>query len=114
MKIESVVAKYAELSAPKVSTITAVLSPDGWDDARCESEPDSHLKSEEIVEFTDVVTSFFHSCGTQKELNKFIRKYGTKTDAVTSVIRVDMCLMTYIIRMIGYAVSIEAYRKENV
>jgi len=114
MKIESVITKYAEPTAPKVSTISAVLSPEGWDGTRCESVCEPHLRSEEIAEFTDVVMSFYHECGTQKDLNKFVRKHGTQIDTVMSAMRIDMCLMTYIIRVIGYAVAFDAYRKENV
>ncbi len=114
MKPEAIIAKYADPSAPVAGKVSAVLSPGGWESTRYESVSSLRLRSDEITEFTDVVMGFFRTCNTQRDLKKFVRRYGTEQDAVTSAFRLDGRLMEYFVRVAGYAVVFEAYRKENV
>ena len=113
MKLETILAKYAEVSAPQVGAFEATLSPDGWEGARYENTSFLHLKSGEVSEFTSLANSFFHECKTQADLKKFLKKHGTEVDNVTVGLRFDCALMTYIVLVSGYSAVFMPYRKEN-
>jgi len=114
MKLETVLALYAEPQAQRTGCFEAILSPDGWENSAYRPENGTRLRSDEVAEFSNLVMSFFHECKTQNDLKKFCKKYGTDTDAVTSSFRFDCALMSYCVHVTGYSAVFVPYRKENV
>lgn len=111
MKLDSIMTAYKVPGTAPIGYFEAVLAPDGWEHSRYVNESDSHLRPNEIEDFSGLVKSFFHECDTQSELRKFAKKHGTDIDAVTVGFRFDTALMVYIANLSGYALTIEPYRK---
>ena len=114
MKPITVLVRYEIPEGTQIGYCEAVLSPDGWENAQYHSLNGERLLPGEIIEFTGLINGFFHECHTQNELNKFCKKYGTDTDAVTRSFRFDCALMIYCVHVTGYSANFACYRKENV
>lgn len=114
MKLDTVLTGYAVPETTPIGYFESVLSPSGWENTRYLNESGDHLQPKEVGEFTDLVKSFFRELSTQAELQKYCRKRGTDTDAVTVSFRFDCALMVYLVHVTGYSAVFVPYRKESV
>ena len=113
MKLDTVRVGYAEPKTAPIGYFTAVLSPDGWTYSQYTNPGAEKLKPVEVEEFSGFVRSLMHELSSQKELNKYFKKHGADTDAVTLSVRFDCALMIYLAHVTGYAITIYPHRKEN-
>lgn len=112
MKIENTIVNSLEKYTAQPYSCEAVLSPNGWEQARAGSTSGLRLSPEELTEFTPFVESFLRECKTQNELSKFARKYGKAIDPVTVEICCDLQKIACRIAITGYHVTFIPYRKE--
>lgn len=113
MKLDTVRVGYAEPKTAPIGYFTAVLSPDGWTYSQYINPGAEKLKPVEVEEFSGFVRSLMHEFPSQKELDRYFKKHGVDTDAVTLSVRFDCALMTYVVHATGYAITIYPHRKEN-
>jgi len=77
MRIEPV--KYKKFVRDPIGRFSAVMADNGWTESRYENNSRRVLFSSEVGEFSRLIYQFFKDCPDWDALQKYLRKFGTKT-----------------------------------